>query len=626
MVDNVIFKLYHAVKKILGYHPPTVPDSFVLDENYPFDSVSGPEKPESDIHQPLETLMITLRYAHRLENFLAKLSEILSAGRWAEESKTIQQELSALEKQFSQLTPLLVSYDLAKDDSGPRQLSTSIEENNKTLSAIYRVPYNKDIVIRKLQISGNPPVKALAVFIDGLIDSRNLNLSVLQPLMLFDGTRELYESNLAERIINECLPSNQVKRGKTFAEVEEAVNSGDTALIFDGIEEAVLVSTKGWEHRGVDHPLTEQTVRGAQAAFSENLRVNTGLIRSMLRSSDLVTEMIKVGTRSQLNCAIMYIDSIANPTLVAEVRRRIQGIETDYLGESGELIQFIEDFPNIPFPQSLSTERPDRVVTHLVEGRIALILEGNPFVHIIPVSFFTFFHSAEDFSIKSGVGNFIRVLRLFGALIATVLPALYLAISYFHQEAVPTELLLAIAGSRENVPFPAWFEILVMEISFELIREAGVRIPGILGSTIGIVGAIILGQAAVSAHIVSPIIVVIIAITGLASFTIPEYRMSSAMRITRFILLLSAAVMGLVGLATVLLWIAVLFCRMKSFGVPYMAPIAPKTNAGYDVVLRGPVFKQEIRPDELNTKDKRRQPFISRLWKVGKPQKERDNQ
>ncbi len=620
MVDNLLFKFYQAVKKVLGYQPPTNPDSFVLDENHPFDSSDSLNYPEPGVQQRLAALNKSLQYAHHLEIFAAKLGKLLRKGKWPEEQEAIKLELAALEKQFGQLTPLLVNYDLAKSDPSSRQLSTSIEENSKTIASIYRVPKNKDIVIRNLRIAANPPVKTIAVFTDGLVDNKTINLSVLQPLMLFDGTRELYQTSLVERIINECLPSNQVKRGSTFAEVEEAVNSGDTVLIFDGIDEAVLVSTKGWEHRGVDHPLTEQSVRGAQAAFSENLRINTGLVRSMLRSSDLVTEMVKVGTRSQVNCAIMYIDSIANSTLVAEVRRRIQGIEIDYLGESGELIQLIEDFPNIPYPQSLSTERPDRVVANLMEGRVALILEGNPFAHIIPISFFSFFHSAEDFSVKSGIANIMRVLRLFGALIATVLPSLYLAISYFHQEALPTELLLAVSGSRENVPFPAWFEILVMDTSFELIREAGVRIPGILGSTIGIVGAIILGQAAVSAHIVSPIIVVIIAITGLASFTIPEYRMSSAMRITRFVLLFFAAFMGLVGLGTILLWLVVLFCRMKSFGVPYMAPIAPRTNAGYDVVLRGPVFKQENRPDELNPKDKRRQPFISRLWKTRKPE------
>jgi spore germination protein KA len=218
------------------------------------------------------------------------------------------------------------------------------------------------------------------------------------------------------------------------------------------------------------------------------------------------------------------------------------------------------------------------------------------------------------------------VLRLFGALISTVLPALYLAISYFHSEAMPTELLLAVAGSRENVPFPAWFEVFMMEVSFDLIREAGVRVPGVLGSTIGIVGAIILGQAAVTAKIVSPIVVVIIAITGLASFTIPEIRMSSAVRVIRFLLLIVSTTMGLVGLAMALLLLTALLCGMKSYGMPYMVPVGPRTIANYDVVIRGQVFNQEMRPDALGTRDRRRQPGIGRAWKKQRPGKGGDSE
>ena len=249
-----------------------------------------------------------------------------------------------------------------------------------------------------------------------------------------------------------------------------------------------------------------------------------------------------------------------------------------------------------------------------MEGRVAIILEGNPFAQILPVSFLSFFHSGEDFSLNAGIANSMRAVRLFGTLLSTVLPAFYLAIAYYHPEAMPTELLLAVAGFHENVPFPAWLEVLMMDLSFELIREAGVRVPGILGSTIGIVGAIVLGQAAVTARIVSPIVVVIIAITGLASFAIPEYRMASAMRLLRFVLSFAAVLWGLVGLAAVLLCLTGLLTSMKSFGVPYFAPMAPKTAGANDVIVRGQVYNQEKRPDELNTKDTRRQPPVSRKW------------
>lgn len=213
----------------------------------------------------------------------------------------------------------------------------------------------------------------------------------------------------------------------------------------------------------------------------------------------------------------------------------------------------------------------------------------------------------------------MRLLRIAGIVLSILLPSMYLAINYFHQEALPTELVLAIASARERVPFPALIEILLMDFSFELIREAGLRVPGMLGSTIGIVGAIILGQAAVAANIVSPIMVVIIALTGLASFAIPDYQLAIAVRIIRFVFLLLAATFGLVGLSFGVLILFTVLCSMKSFGMPYLAPIAPRTQAGLDVIVRGPVFQQERRPDELNTQDTNRQPPLSRPWTKEQP-------
>jgi len=387
-------------------------------------------------------------------------------------------------------------------------------------------------------------------------------------------------------------------------------------LFLEGVNQAVLIETKGYEHRSVGKPEIEQSVRGSQVAFSEALRVNTGLIRTMMPSNDLVTEIFEIGDRIPTKCAIMYLKSVANPKLIGEIKRRILNIKTDYISDMGVLEQFIEDHPSIALPQMLSTERPDRTVAALSEGRVAILLNGTPFAHVVPVSFFTFFHSAEDFSLKLPIGSVTRLLRLIGTLLAVILPAVYLSIVYFHPEALPTEMILAIAGARERVPFPSVGELLLMEFAFELIREAGLRIPGLLGSTIGIVGAIILGQAAVSANLVSPVTVVVIALTGLASFTIPDYRLAAAGRLLRFVFVALAYMLGLVGVALGLLLVTAVLTNMKSFGVPYMVPIAPKTMAGLDVIIRGPVFRQEMRPDGLNTQDNRRQPHISRQWTI----------
>lgn len=618
MEKTAVESAWQSLKKLILYTPPAVPSRFVLKETAGDDAKGSSVQSGRSLAGDYQEEEALLRCAKRILELGEETVRLLRQNDSLASIQELKARLCAIETQQKDLMPTLLAYDSGGEIEADRKLSASLEENKVLLEKIYRLPKNKDVIIREFEIGTEPKAKAAAFFIDGMVDTKVMNLTVLQPLMLAAFQRPMGEEFIAV-LVSSYLPANQARRVNSFGEVQEGINSGDTVLLFDGIPGAIVVGTKGWEHRGVSRPSSEQSVFGAQSAFSENIRVNTALIRTTMKDSSLVTEMVKVGKRSQINCAFMYLANVANPQLVAEVKRRIKGIRTDYISETGILIQFIEDHPKNPFPQSISTERSDRVGAHLAEGRIAVMLEGNPFVHILPVSFYSFFHSAEDFGMKSVVGNFMRALRLFGTLIATVLPSLYIAIAYYHQEAIPTDLLLAIAGSRENVPFPAIFEVMVMEISFELIREAGVRIPGLLGSTIGIVGAIILGQAAVAARIVSPIVVVVIAITGLASFTIPEYRMASAVRLVRFLLLAFASMMGLVGLGTGLLWLTVVLASMKSFGVPYMAPIAPKTIAGYDVVLRGEVYEQEDRPDELSPLDSRRQPATSRRWIKDRP-------
>lgn len=591
-----------------------MPSRFVLGEG----ADDGRAEAPADGDGPGNAVAATealVRFGQRLAGTMDKAREALAAGAWADKGPGLKAECAALEKQWAELRPVLLAYDANADNLAERPVSTSLEENRRIIAALYSLPANKDVVVREITLGTAPPLRATLVYMEGMTDGKFITLGVLQPLMLLAGSRlRLEGGDFVTQIGTELLPGAHVKTVGTFREVQSGVNSGDTVIFFDGADQALEVETKGWEHRGVDRPLVEQSIRGSQAAFSENLRVNTGLVRSMLRATDLVTELIPVGARSRVSCAVMYLESVANPTLVAEIKRRVGKVDTDYLHDSGHLEQLIEDRFVLPLPQALSTERPDRVAAHLAEGRVALIVEGSPFAVVAPANFFTFFHSGEDFSLKPSAANFLRFLRLFGTLISTVLPGLYISLTYFHQEALPTELALAIAAAREEVPFPAWFEIFMMEVSFELIREAGVRIPGVLGSTIGIVGAIILGQAAVAARIVSPIIVILVAITGLASSIIPEFRMAFFARLSRFGLLLASVVMGLVGLASSLLVMTVALCSMKSFGVPYMVPIAPKTIAGLDAVTRGPVWRMERRPDPLNTRDSSRQAKISRVW------------
>lgn len=615
MRQNGFSQLYAKIKDILLYKTPAEPHRFVLGEDQDDAWETSSPSPAALVKQQEQALAELRSFAQRLEAYMEETKNILEAGTWKQAASGLKIKYEQFVKEFAQLSPIGLAYDNSQEDPSKLTVKPNLSENEEVLSRIYNLPDNKDVIIRKFALPSQPETTAMAVFLEGLSDKNLINLIVLAPLMLLPGagTAE-QDKDVIETFINTYIPGNQVKVAATFEEVAIGVNSGDTAVFVDGTEQALIIETKGWEHRSVGRPEIEPSVRGSQVAFVETMRVNTGLIRSLMRNSDLTTEILTVGRQSKTPCAVMYIKSIANPELVAEVKRRLNDIVSDYVTDAGVLEQLIDDHPNIPMPVSLSTERPDRVAPHLSEGRIAIILEGSPFALVVPFSFISLFHSIDDYAFKPIPGTFMRMLRIVGFLLATILPSFYLAISYFHQEALPTDLILAIAAARERVPFPAIVEILMMELSFELIREAGTRIPGMLGSTIGIVGAIIIGQAAVAANIVSPIMVVIVAVTGLASFTITDYRLSFGIRLGRFGYLLLASTLGLVGVAAGIITSLILVCSMKSFGVPYLVPIAPKVTPGFDVVGRGPVYGQGMRPDELNPLNKKRQPNTSRQW------------
>ncbi|MBP2653235.1 MAG: gerAA 1 [Firmicutes bacterium] len=614
---NIFQKNFKAIKKLVIFQPPQTPSQFVLTE---MESPCNETPNQLDI--ALSQHKATVRYAKRVTSVLEKAETLLSEPYQVEKIQAFKVELDILQEQQKALSPLVETYNLSQNPLD-QSISTSLEENILLLKHLYNWPQNKDLILRSITIPAKPLMNAKLAFIDGLVDSNTISQTVINPLMLAKkDDLNLYTNDFLERLITQYLPGSQAILVDTLRAVTDGLNLGNTAIFFDHVAKAMLIETKGQEHRSIDRPVMEQTARGSQSAFTETLRVNTGLVRSILRTNDLTTELLTLGTRSNTLCAIMYLKPIINPALVQEARRRLSNLNVDTISDSGALQRFIEDHPSLPFPQTLSTERPDRVAAAISEGRLAILLDGSPFVVVAPINFFTLYHSAEDFSYSWLAGSFSRIVRFLGSIIATILPAFYIAISYFHQEALPTDLILAIGTARERVPFPSFLEILAMEFSFELLREGGIRVPGMLGSTISIVGAIILGQTAVAASIVSPITVVIIAITGLASFSIPDYSMAFSLRLVRFAFELLAALLGLVGIASGLIALAVLLCSMKSLGAPYMAPVGPKTTPGFDTIVRGPVFSQERRPDELNPQDKRKQANISRQWTKEPPAQE----
>jgi len=336
------------------------------------------------------------------------------------------------------------------------------------------------------------------------------------------------------------------------------------------------------------------------------LRTNITLIRRIIKNKDLITEIQPVGKTSNSNCAIMYLEGIANPELVKEVKRRIKSINIDFVTGDGMIEQFIEDKPFQIIPQVLNTERPDRAASFIMEGQVVIIGEGVPFVNVVPVTFFAMFHASEDSFLRWPFGTAIRLIRILGLFFATLLPALYVSLILYHQEMIPTDLLVAFATARENVPFPTIIEVLILEISFELIREAGVRVPGIIGPTLGIIGALILGQAAVAANLVSPVLIIVVAATGLGNFAIPSYSLATGIRLIRFGLILAGAFLGFYGVAAVLFIAGCFACSIKSFGVPFLSPVSPVTRKNPDIIARAPNIKQKMRPDYLNTPNQKR--------------------
>jgi spore germination protein KA len=500
-----------------------------------------------------------------------------------------------------------------------QELSKNLKENRRLLEEIFDIPTNMDFVLRDFKIP-SLNLDAFIIYIDGLTDRNTQNFAILQPLMLL-GPVELHAKEPAEAIYQKLLPEHQTVKSKKLIDVINGILDGSSVLLIDKSDEAFVIETKGWEHRGVEKPTNEHVVRGPQECFIETFRANTASVRRYIKDPKLITEIFRVGRRSRTLVGIMYIKDITNPKLVDEVRYRIQTVAdaTDYISETGALEEYLEDHPRSLIPQMLSTERPDRLAAHIREGYVGIVMQNSPFSLAVPTTFSIFLHAAEDYYLRWPFGNFLRLIRAASIFIALLLPAIYIAVVNYHQEMIPTDLLLAMTAAREAVPFPAIVEILFMEFSFELIREAGIRIPGVIGPTIGIVGALILGQAAVAASIVSPILIIIIAITALGSFVVPNYNASFTVRLLRFVFTLLGSVLGFFGVAFGLIIMTLHTATLSSFGVPFLSPITPYRAKSADRIIRPETFQQRFRPSFLRPLDLVRQQKNSRPWDRPRP-------
>ncbi|KPU44800.1 spore germination protein A1 [Oxobacter pfennigii] len=484
-------------------------------------------------------------------------------------------------------------------------VSQSLQINIEVMRQKFSTYKNQGIVIREFNIGRK--VKAAILYIAGMVDKNTLNLSIFPQLMskeAFDGRNE---ECTADYLMENVIAVYSVNKTSEYRTIIKNVLSGLSALFVEGSSECILIDTRGYEKRSVDKPMTETVVKGSQEGFTEDFQTNVTLVRRIIKNENLMTEVIPLGKTNHSSCAVMYLEGIANPKVIEEVRKRLKKIDTDFILGDGMVEQFIEDNPFMLFPQILSTERPDRTASFIMEGQVVIITEGTPFALAVPVTFFRLFHTSEDSFVRWPLGTFLRLIRMFGLFCATLLPGLYVAVALYHPEMIPTELLSSISKAKETVPFPTILEVLIMEVSFELIREGGIRVPSAIGQTLGIVGALILGQAAVAAGLVSPILIIIVSVTGLGSFAIPNYTMAMAIRIEKFFFIFFAAALGFYGISLLIFLLGIMTCSMKSFGVPFFSPVAPKTRTNPDIIIKYPIWMQRNRPDYLNVPNRRRQ-------------------
>ena len=516
-------------------------------------------------------------------------------------------------------------YDNTNSDK-IENIYSQIDENLKYIKTKYNTLINSDIITREFTLNtGSKQYKAFILYIDGMVDSQILNDFVLKPLMLKNKfcnnetskiiVQKGKKSNIANYIQDCLIPQNNIKQQSSFKDIFSGVNSGNCALFVDTLSVGFDIDVKGFKQRSISKPENEIVIKGPHEAFVENIRTNTTLLRRFTNNENLIIENTKVGKITQTNCAICYIKDIANDALVSETKYRLNNLEIDSLLSAGELEQLLTDTNSLSVPKILVSERPDYAVKSLLQGRVIILINGSPYALILPAILIDFLTSPEDTNLKPQFANFLKVVRIISSFFALLLPGLYIAITNFHREIIPTELLFSILSSRQSVPFPIIVEILIMEISFEIIREAGLRVPSPIGPTLGIVGALVLGQAAVSAAIVSPILIIIVAITGMSSFAIPDFTFSFHLRFFRFVFILLGFLAGFLGIGMGLFIYISSLCDLETFGVSYTIPYAPAVNSKNNGFMLSPIWKREDRATYLATKKEKKQNKISMKWR-----------
>lgn len=467
-----------------------------------------------------------------------------------------------------------------------------------------------DVLVRPIEIHGPNSISFSIFCVDGLVNSQMLDLTILKPIATEEGAKQCRnQMDLANYLLNQGGGYHAFGSFVTdFNQLNTMVMSGMAAILLDDIQAAVVYDVRTFDKRSVSEPTEESTLKGAKDSFIEVLRTNTALIRRRIRSPHLTIEQMYVGRLSRTDVALCYMNNVCNMNLVDKIRKKIQDIDIDNISAASFIEEFISENRTSLMPQVMYTERPDRCCSNITDGRIVLIVDGIPFAYVLPCQFPMLLQSSEDYSESFLAGSSLRFLRYLMVITSLLLPAFYIAVTTFHSQLLPLQMLLSIQKAKVNVPFSSCIEVLGMLLAFEILIEAGLRMPKNVGTAVSIVGGLVVGQAAVSANIISPVVVIIIAIAGIAGFTVPNQDLAIALRIARFGLAVLASFAGFYGLMIGFLFIVTHLCSLDNCGLAYMAPFVETIKADLqDTLLRYPIEDFKYRPEGIAPQNKRKQ-------------------
>lgn len=481
------------------------------------------------------------------------------------------------------------------------ELSSDLDSNIKHIEMLFKDC--GDIVKREVTIDAEKNFRIYGVYTDGLINRDILENYLLSRVFEFknlSGEIDTDTYSPTKMVMQHFSATFDVKEVDKMDDMVKAVLSGDSAVFVEGSTKGLVIATRSWPARGVSEPATENVVRGPREGFTETIRFNTVLVRRRIRDTKLKFKMISYGTRSRTDIALVYVEDIVKPELVKEIEERLDKYVIDAVFDSGYIEQLIEDSWKSPFPQTQATERPDKFAASLLEGKVGILVDTSPFGIIVPATLNAFYQASEDYYQRWQIMSFTRILRYIVSFFSFTLPGLYIAILNFQPAILPTPFAISIAASREGITFSTVTEIIVMEVIFELFREAGIRAPGAIGHVIALVGGLVIGQAAVDANIISPMIIIIIAFTAICTFAVPDYSLASAFRLVRYLFIALSAALGLYGFLIAMLIVLTHLSALESFKIPYLAPYNISDQNGSrdlkDTILRFPTFMQTTRP------------------------------